>query len=200
MDAVTGNLAVKLSVCLSLLFRGPVTTPLRAVWWKNCQESCRECVRCGGRCQRILWIDWGRDSKPISPKYEPEALRLHLLTSLPFIIVAELWNGMVEKQNPIVTVHWWVGIAPSARWLGYRLCDRSIFVRFPTGINKFLFSEKFGLAVGSAHLHNQCLSGILFPGLKLRESTHSPSLTAEVKNDWSYTCTPHIPSCHARGV
>ena len=83
----------------------------------------------------ILWIDWGRDSKPISPKYEPEALRLHLLISLPFIIFAELWNGMAEKRNPIVIVHWWAGIAPSARWLGYRLCDRNIFVRFPTGIN-----------------------------------------------------------------
>jgi hypothetical protein len=54
----------------------------------------------------ILWIDWGRDSKPISPKYEPEALRLHLLISLPFIIFAGLWNGMEEKRNPIVIVYW----------------------------------------------------------------------------------------------
>jgi len=37
----------------------------------------------------------------------------------------------------------------------------------------------------------QWVMGVMQPG---HEADHSPPLSSEVKNAWSYTSTPHIPS------
>jgi hypothetical protein len=147
---VTKGIMGKLSwkVWGKIVTKGMMEKLSRKLWWENCHENYDGKIvtkvmmeklsrKLPWMCSTwkemslILWIAWGWSLKPTSPYYDPEA-RLHLLISLPFIMFAELWNGMGEKRNPIVTVHWWAGIVPSARWLGYRLCDRSIFVRFPT--------------------------------------------------------------------
>jgi hypothetical protein len=47
----------------------------------------------------------------------------------------------------------------------------------------------FSTASRTALVPTQLVPGVKRPG---READHSPSTTAEVKNTWIYTSTPHI--------
>jgi hypothetical protein len=80
-----------------------------------------------------------------------------------------------------------VGIA-----LGYGLDDRGSRVRFPAGTGNF--SLHYRVQNGSeAHPASYPMGTRgSFPGVKRpgREADHSPPISAEIKNAWSYTSTP----------
>jgi hypothetical protein len=69
-------------------------------------------------------------------------------------------------------------------------------VRFPTGavMGFFLFATASTPALGPNQPPNQWVAGALSTEVerKKREANHSPLSTSEVKNAWSYTCTPAI--------
>jgi len=54
-----------------------------------------------------------------------------------------------------------------------------------------LFTTMFRQAMGPTQPAVQWVMGVMQPG---HEADHSPPLSSEVKNAWSYTSTPHIPS------
>jgi hypothetical protein len=74
-----------------------------------------------------------------------------------------------------------VGIAS-----GYGLDDRGVGVRVPVGSR--IFSTSSRPSLGSTQPSIQCVSGVLYPGVKRqgREVYHSPPTSAEVKKTWIY--------------
>jgi hypothetical protein len=62
------------------------------------------------------------------------------------------------------------------------------------GLRIFLFATVSRTALGPTQPHIQWVQGDLSLGVKRqgREADHSPPSSAEVKNAWSYTCTPPI--------
>jgi hypothetical protein len=62
------------------------------------------------------------------------------------------------------------------------------------GLGIFLFTTVSRTALGPTQPHNQWVPEALSLGVKRprREADHSPSFSAEVKNEWSYTFTSPI--------
>jgi hypothetical protein len=62
------------------------------------------------------------------------------------------------------------------------------------GLGIFLFTTTSRTVLGPTQPPIQWVPGVLSLGVKWRwrEADHCPSSSAEVKNDWSYTCTPSI--------
>jgi hypothetical protein len=60
-------------------------------------------------------------------------------------------------------------------------------------VKNFLFSTSSRPALGPTQSPIQWVPGALSPGVKLqgREADHLPPTSAEVKNTWIYTSTPH---------
>jgi hypothetical protein len=82
------------------------------------------------------------------------------------------------------------------------IVTRTAGVRFSAEAQEdiFTFAIASTLALGPTQLPIQWVPGILSPELRRPgcEDYHSPASSAEVKNTWSYTSTPHTSSW--RGV
>jgi hypothetical protein len=81
------------------------------------------------------------------------------------------------------------------------LCPK--YVNFATFLNDLLAMSKLRLCpvLGPTQPPIQWVPATLSPGAKRpgREADHSPPSSAEVKNAWNYTSTPHTPSrCSAQ--
>jgi hypothetical protein len=70
--------------------------------------------------------------------------------------------------------------------------------RFETqqGLGIFLFTTASRLALGPSLPPIQWVPGAVYLGVKRSgcEADHSPQSSAEVKNEWNYTSTPHTPT------
>jgi hypothetical protein len=66
-------------------------------------------------------------------------------------------------------------------------------VRFPAGAKDFSRIKTYRLALGPTQPPVQWFPRVLPLGVKQprREAVHSPLSSADVKNEWSYTSTPH---------
>jgi hypothetical protein len=64
------------------------------------------------------------------------------------------------------------------------------------GLGIFLFATASRPALGATQPPTKWVPGVLSTGVKRpgREASHSAQSSAEVKNTWSYTSTPHTPS------
>jgi hypothetical protein len=80
--------------------------------------------------------------------------------------------------------------------LGCRLDDQRFESWQRLGI--FLFTMKSRLALEPTQLPIQWVPGALFLAVKRPESEadHLPPSTAKVKNSWSYSLLPNMPSWH----
>jgi hypothetical protein len=80
--------------------------------------------------------------------------------------------------------------------LGYRLDDQRF--RSQQGLGIFLFATTSRPVLGPSQPPIQWVPGTLFLGLKQsrHEADHSPPPSAEIKNAWSYTSIPSVPSLH----
>jgi hypothetical protein len=98
-------------------------------------------------------------------------------------------NSYTKSVQYIVSRDSSVGIA-----LCYELDDRGSRVRFPEEAGNFLFTTVSRTALRPTQPPIQWVPGDRSLGVKRprREADHSPPSSADVKNAWSYTSTPHI--------
>jgi hypothetical protein len=106
-------------------------------------------------------------------------------TSVPLSLGGILWFHFIKHKSRDSSV----GIA-----LGYGLDDRGTRVRFPAGMEIFLFTTASRAALGPTQPPIQWVPWALSLGEKRpgREADNSHPSSAEVKNAWSYTSTPPI--------
>ena len=69
------------------------------------------------------------------------------------------------------------------------------------GQETFLFSKASRPALGPLILSTKCIPRALSPGPKRRqcEADHTPPPNTKVKNEWSFTSTPHMLYWHVQG-
>jgi hypothetical protein len=86
------------------------------------------------------------------------------------------------------------GIANSVRWLGHRLDDWRIVVRFPAEAAIFLFSTASRQALGPSQLHIQRIPLSSFPGGKRtgHEEAYVLQLVAMLRMCWAIPPLPHV--------
>jgi hypothetical protein len=74
--------------------------------------------------------------------------------------------------------------------------DSVVGIASPNRVKNFLFSKSSRPALRSTQPPIQWVPGALSPGVKRPglEVDHSPPASAEFKNMWMYTSTPHTPS------
>jgi hypothetical protein len=96
------------------------------------------------------------------------------------------------RELPGVKIAHSVGIAT-----GYRMDDRGVGVRVPLGPRIFSSPRCPDRLWGPPNLLSNGYRGALSPGVKRPgcEADHSLPTSAEVKEKWFYTATPHTLSC-----
>jgi hypothetical protein len=88
--------------------------------------------------------------------------------------------------------------ASSLYWLGYRLDDRGMMVRFPGEERNVFFSEVFRSTLEPTNRPLQLEPEYRWPEVKRSrcETDYAHPLSAKFKNDWScFSSLPHVFTC-----
>jgi hypothetical protein len=127
---------------------------------------------------------------------------VHIITVYLFILHSVHWISCCPHASQILPKLPALRKSLSGPGLGYGLHDRAITVKFQFPVATRHFSRLQTVqTLGPTHPSIQCVPAALSPGVKWpgREVDHSPPSNAEVKNEWSYTSTPPIPTWCAQG-